>query len=164
MAPVQSDTQQAPLMAARPASPEMFPGARDCRRSMLRAMTHVLNPIIRALAGRWGPPLFVVARHRGRKSARLFMTPVAARMMAGGFVIPLTFGEGADWFQNLRAANSGVIQWNGVGHPIAAPQLVDWTTGSQVFRPLERSLMRLLGVRQFVQVRHAASAAESSDG
>jgi deazaflavin-dependent oxidoreductase (nitroreductase family) len=165
MAAAHSDPQHEPITPLRPAPPEIIPGARGRRRTMLRAITRALNPIVRALAGRLGLPLFVVVRHRGRKSGRMFATPVTTRMIAGGFIIPLTFGEGADWFQNLRAANTGAIKWNGVVHPITNPKIVDWATGSLAFHPLERSWMRLLGVRQFVQVQHAAvSAAERSDG
>jgi deazaflavin-dependent oxidoreductase (nitroreductase family) len=156
MAQAQPDPQPTLIAPKRPAQLERARGTGEHRRPMLRSVARVLNPIIKALAGRWGFPLFVVVSHRGRRSGRVFRTPVTARMTAGGFVVPLTFGQGADWYQNLLAANTAVIQWNGVGHPVSDPEVVDWATGSQAFHPLERFVMRRLGVRQFVRVRHAA--------
>jgi deazaflavin-dependent oxidoreductase (nitroreductase family) len=160
MARAQPDPQPIFIALKRSAQSEIARGVGKHRRPMLRSVTRVLNPIVKALAGRWGFPLFVVVRHHGRKSGRVFETPVTVRMTAGGFVVPLTFGQGADWCQNLLAANTAVIQWNGVGHPVSDPEVVDWATGSQAFHPLERFVMRRLGVRQFVRVRHAAVMAE----
>src|SRR5688572_11665767 len=63
------------------------------------------------LAGRRWNPIFAVVEHVGRRSGRHFATPVAARRVAGGFVVSLAFGADADWHRNLLAAEGGTIRW-----------------------------------------------------
>src|SRR5947207_617627 len=56
------------------------------------------------LAGRRWNPIFALVLHRGRRSGRAYQTPVAARRVAGGFIISLAFGAQVDWHRNLVAA------------------------------------------------------------
>ncbi len=82
-------------------------------RPVISPARRYLNPLIRSLAGSRSLRFFAVIHHRGRRSGREYATPVNARPIADGFIIPLTFGEGSDWYQNLLAANECVIRWNG---------------------------------------------------
>jgi hypothetical protein len=56
---------------------------------------HVTNPPIIALAGRrnW---YAAVIRHEGRRSGKEYATPVKAVPVQGGFVVPLSYGEGVE--------------------------------------------------------------------
>ena len=121
----------------------------------LRAGTRLFNPLILALAGSRRLPLFAVVHHSGRRSGRSYTTPVGARRTADGFVIPLTFGEGADWFRNVQAAGAGVIRWKGAYYPVIEPTVVDWATARPAFYPIERVLVPLIGIKQFVRLRNA---------
>jgi len=114
-----------------------------------------LNPLILALAGSQRLPVFAVIRHRGRRSGRSYATPAGARPTADGFVIPLTEGERTDWFLNTRAAGGCVIRWRGAEYPVIDPEVVDWATARSAFYPVERVLMPLIGIEQFVRLRHA---------
>src|SRR5258708_19419373 len=87
-------------------------------RSSLRVGTRLFNPLTLALAGSRRLPLFAVVHHRGRRSGRSYTTPVGARRTADGFVIPLTFGERADWFRNVQAAGACGIRWRSVDAPV----------------------------------------------
>src|SRR5262249_13779284 len=89
---------------------------RRARGYRIYIAARLLNPIMRKLAGRRGLPLFAVVLHRGRRSGRLYATPVGARQTEDGFVIPLTFGEGSDWFKNVQAAGGCVIRWKGADY------------------------------------------------
>jgi deazaflavin-dependent oxidoreductase (nitroreductase family) len=113
----------------------------------------LLNPLMAKLAGQQHMRAFAVLQHRGRRSGRLYETPVVARPIADGFVIPLPFGEQTDWFRNLQVAGAGMIRWHGVDYPVIEPQLVDWATARPAFRGLERVQVPLLGIRQFVRLR-----------
>jgi deazaflavin-dependent oxidoreductase (nitroreductase family) len=136
------------------------------------------SPILRAIMGRVGRPfnaivlrfagsrylrLYGVVHHRGRRSGRAYATPVVVRQTAGGFVIPLAFGEGADWFQNLRAAGGCVVQWNGMEYAVIDPVVIGWSAARPAFGPLERMLALRLGIERFVRVRHAAAGLRVGD-
>ncbi|WP_306360003.1 nitroreductase family deazaflavin-dependent oxidoreductase [Nocardia sp. CC227C] len=61
-----------------------------------------LNRITRFIAP-WAPGWAVVV-HRGRKSGKVFRTPLWAFRRDGGFVIALTYGPESDWVRNVLAA------------------------------------------------------------
>jgi len=70
--------------------------------SVARVNRVVTNPITRLFAA-WAPGLGIV-RHRGRKSGRLYRTPVNVFKVPGGFLIALTYGPNSDWVRNVLAA------------------------------------------------------------
>ena len=124
-------------------------------QTLLRLGTRLLNPLILSLAGRQRLPMFAVIHHRGRRSGRSYSTPIGARPTADGFVIPLTFGKQADWFRNVQAAGGCVIRWKGADYPLIEPEVVDWATARSAFYPLERVVMPIIGIEQFVRLRNA---------
>jgi deazaflavin-dependent oxidoreductase (nitroreductase family) len=129
--------------------------------ALLRVGTRHLNPLMLSLAGS-RLPMFAVLHHRGRRSGRSYTTPVGARPTADGFVIPLTFGERADWFRNVQAAGGCVIRWKGVNYPVIEPVVVDWATVRSAFSPIERVVVPLIGIEQFVRLRHAPAGSDLS--
>ena len=130
--------------------------------SSLRVGTRLFNPLTLALAGSRYLPLFAVFHHSGRRSGRSYTTPVGARRTADGFVIPLTFGERADWFRNVQAAGACVIRWRGADYPVIEPAVVDWATARPAFYPVERVLVPLIGIKQFVRLRNAPAGSPLS--
>jgi deazaflavin-dependent oxidoreductase (nitroreductase family) len=124
---------------------------------VLGRFARLLNPLIRQVAGRRGVSPFAVLHHRGRRSGRWYATPVAAQPVGDGFVVPLTFGEGADWFQNVLAAGGCVIRWNGADYSLAAPSVIDWAAARSAFSPLERLLVPLIGIERFVRLQRATA-------
>jgi deazaflavin-dependent oxidoreductase (nitroreductase family) len=67
-----------------------------------------LNRVTKLIAP-WAPGWAVVI-HRGRKSGRVFRTPLWAFRRHGGYVIALTYGSNADWVQNVLAAGGCELQ------------------------------------------------------
>jgi deazaflavin-dependent oxidoreductase (nitroreductase family) len=124
------------------------------RRPLASRLTHLLNPLILARAGS-RHSTFAVLHHRGRRSGRVYTTPTSARPTADGFVVPLTFGTGADWFQNIQAAGECIIQWKGTRYAMTEPVVIERVAARSAFSPLERALLPLIGVEQFVRLRHA---------
>jgi deazaflavin-dependent oxidoreductase (nitroreductase family) len=129
--------------------------------ALLRVGTRHLNPLMLSLAGS-GLPMVAVIHHRGRRSGRSYTTPLAARSTADGFVIPLTFGERADWFRNVQEAGGCMIRWKGVNYPVIEPVVVDWATVRSAFSPIERVMVPLIGIEQFVRLRHAPASSDLS--
>jgi hypothetical protein len=126
------------------------------RRPVLSVATRLLNPIIRRFAGSASMRLFALVRHRGRHSGRIYTTLVGARAMRDGVIIPMTFGEGADWLQNVRAAGGCIIQWNGAEYHVFDLEEIDWMTARTAFSRIEQAMIPRLGITQFARLRYAA--------
>lgn len=62
----------------------------------------VSNPVLGPAAARL--PYCGVIVHRGRRSGRLYRTPVNAFPVDEGFVVALTYGRETDWVRNVLAA------------------------------------------------------------
>jgi len=103
-----------------------------------------------------------VLKHTGRRSGRVYATPVSARPTATGFVVPLSFGEKADWYRNALAANGCVIQWKGIAYRLIDPQMVSPAAALPAFNPVERLLLPVIGIKQFIQFRYAPAGREDA--
>jgi len=112
-------------------------------RNSLSVGTRLLNPLTLALAGSHRLPLLAMLHHRGRRSGRSYATPV---------------GERTGWFRNVLAAGGCVIRWNGAAYPVVEPEVVDWANARGACYPVERLLMPLIGIEQFVRLRHAPAS------
>ena len=135
--------------------------AKSARRPLLAFATRLLNPIIVKLAGKRHMRAYAVIEHRGRRSGRSYATPVAARPTTDGFLVPMAFGEQADWFRNVRAAGECVVRWNGTTYHVVEPELLDEATARLALSRVER-LVAPLFARQFVRLRDAPSLAGSA--
>jgi deazaflavin-dependent oxidoreductase (nitroreductase family) len=117
-------------------------------------VARVVNPLVLRVAGRRHMPVLGILHHRGRKTGRPYATPLGIRPSpAGGFVMPLTFGEAAGWYRNVRAAGSAVITWRGADHTVTGPVIVGEAVALPAFPRYERLSLRMIGVRQFVWLR-----------
>jgi deazaflavin-dependent oxidoreductase (nitroreductase family) len=120
-----------------------------------QANKRVLNPLMLHLAGRrhW-----YAARleHVGRRTGRSYATPVVAWPVHGGFAIPLPYGPDVDWRRNLQATGSGVLQVNGVRHPIRDPRIVA-VDDLPDLPPGWRALSQVYAIRQWLVVTTAAA-------
>jgi deazaflavin-dependent oxidoreductase (nitroreductase family) len=86
-----------------------------------------LNPAVLNFAGRpWSP--YAVVHHVGRRSGRMYSTPVNVRPTPEGFVIPLPYGSNVDWCRNVLAAGHCTISWNGNDYPVGEPEVIDVAT------------------------------------
>lgn len=96
-------------------------------------------------------PGFGVITHVGRKSARLFRTPVNVFRAPGGFFIALTYGPNSQWVQNVLAAGGGELETRRTKYRLSAPTLVDDPTRHH-FPPPVRFVLRIIGTTHFLQV------------
>ena len=125
-------------------------------RAVMGRMTRVLNPLLGRMAGRKHLKMAAQIHHQGRRSGKPYMTPASARLDGTTFWIPLTFGPGSDWCRNVRAAGGCSITWNGVEYRAARPVVIDRGAAlpgaRAAFKPQERAMLRLLGIRQFLRL------------
>lgn len=133
--------------------------ATAARRAFLGPLTRLLNPRVLRAAGTAEQPRFGVIEHRGRRSGRMYATPLGVRGFPGGFLIPLTFGPDADWCRNVLAAGECVIRWRGRRYTAVEPRVVDVAEVRDELRaasrPLERLALWLMGTRRFLRLRQA---------
>ena len=73
-----------------------------------------------------GRPNWYAARleHVGRRSGRLYATPVVAKPVTGGYAVPLPYGRHVDWLRNLEAAGRARLQVDGQLYRVANPRIV----------------------------------------
>jgi deazaflavin-dependent oxidoreductase (nitroreductase family) len=116
--------------------------------------TRLFNPVVLLLAGTRLLPLYGVLEHRGRRSGKVFRTPVVVQATEDGFLVPMPWGERTDRYRNVRAAGECTIRWNGRDYPLVQPELLDATEARAGFGAFARAFMTGLGVEQCVRLRH----------
>ena len=114
---------------------------------LLRRIAVVFGPLARPLAGRRWFRLWGVLHHVGRTSGRPYATPIVARRVTDGFVIPLPFGERTQWLRNLQAAGAGTIRWDGRDYGFVDPRVVDLPDAADAFSGVQQTAMRRTGAR-----------------
>ncbi|TMB63869.1 MAG: nitroreductase family deazaflavin-dependent oxidoreductase [Chloroflexi bacterium] len=121
--------------------------------SVLKAATHVFNPLAMPIASSGLIPVWGVIRHRGRKSGRAFATPVALAATRDGFVVPLPWGDRTDWCRNVFAARGGAIRYRGREYAIGDPEVVSVDVARPAFPAPIRAVLPLTGIKRFLRVR-----------
>ena len=138
-------------------------GAKRAQQSALgrgfKALGRVLNPVLLPIVGSGVVPIWGVVRHRGRRSGRVFQTPVAVIGIPGGLLIPLPFGERTDWCRNLLAAGRGVMRWKRGQWDIDALEVIDTRVALPMLPGALRALVPAFGIKHFLKVRRTRSAA-----
>jgi len=130
-------------------------------RSVARLNRVGLNRVTRRLAPFL--PGFGVVVHRGRRSGREYRTPVNVFRTSGGVRIALTYGADSDWVKNVLAAGGCRLHTRGNYLDLAAPHLVHDPARNGI-RPLEREMLGLLGVSDFLDLSAAGSRQQAARG
>lgn len=123
------------------------------RRSLTQRFAVGTMGLLRPLAGRRAFGLWAIIEHRGRSSGTVRRTPVVARPIPGGFVIPLPFGGGTQWARNVMAAGAATLTWRGEQWSVAAPRVLSLAEAAAAFDPLQRWLSTRLGIVTYLEVR-----------
>jgi deazaflavin-dependent oxidoreductase (nitroreductase family) len=109
----------------------------------------VTNRITTRFAGRL--PGFGIVTHAGRKSGKLYRTPVNVFRAPEGFLIALTYGRDCEWVKNVLAAGGCDLETRGVVHQLVAPTIVH-DPARRRFPLLVRTVLRLIGANDFMQL------------
>lgn len=129
---------------------------QQLRSGWLIVLKHTLNPLTRRLArSSFGP--FSIVRHIGRRSAKVYETPIIVSRVADGFVIELTYGPDVDWHKNMVAAGGCTVVWHGQEYVIDQIESIDTASGLAAFPPLQQAILRLLRRQHFekLKVQHS---------
>jgi len=112
----------------------------------LRYTTRVLGPLARLLPG------FAVVTHVGRRSGRVYRTPVNLWRDGDGYVIALTYGADSQWVRNVLAAGAVDVETRGRMVHLVGPEIVVDPPRSHVPRPV-RPVLGLARVDEFMLLR-----------
>ncbi len=119
-----------------------------------------LNRITKRVAP-WVPGFGVVV-HRGRRSGSVYRTPVNVFVTDDGYVFALTYGPDTDWVKNVLAAGGCELRTRGRVIRLTAPHLFHDESRRHI-RPLERQVLRVIGVADFLSLKPAPAAAPATD-
>jgi deazaflavin-dependent oxidoreductase (nitroreductase family) len=110
------------------------------------AVARFVNPVLRPLAG-W-LPAFGVVEHRGRRSGKVYRTPVNVFRRDRNVLFVLTYGSDAQWVRNVVAAGGCTLHTRGRNLELVEPEVV-----------YDPGLSLVPGFARFVE-RHVAAASE----
>jgi deazaflavin-dependent oxidoreductase (nitroreductase family) len=94
-----------------------------------------------------------VITHRGRRSGKVYRTPVVVRPTSDGFVVPMPWGERTDWYRNVRAAGECLIRWKDRDYSLVEPEVISDAAAAPSFSALVQAMMTRLGIRQALRLR-----------
>lgn len=120
------------------------------RPAYLPAFVKPFNRIARLFAGRY---VYTLLRHVGRKSGKIFETPVVSWSTSGGIVVPVTWGTTCDWYRNIMAAEACEVQIRGRWYYCTRPMLIKRAEMLSYLSPLTRTMSRLSPIQQFLLLR-----------
>jgi deazaflavin-dependent oxidoreductase (nitroreductase family) len=122
---------------------------RFCGRQVASFHRAVTNRIAIRFAGRL--PGFAVVTNVGRKSGRLYRTPVNVFRESNGFLIALTYGRDSGWVKNILAAGGCELETRGVRYQLSLPVVVHDPT-RQRFPRFVRMVLGFIAANDFLEL------------
>ncbi len=119
------------------------------REKLIRFNKQTLNPATLKIAGRRSS-VYAALKHVGRRSGRTYMTPVVAKPLGDGFVIPLPYDAGVDWCRNVLAAGSCTLIWNEQEYTLERPEIIQPSQALKAFPMGSRLLYPAGGITQYL--------------
>jgi deazaflavin-dependent oxidoreductase (nitroreductase family) len=95
---------------------------------------------------------FAILSHIGRKSGKLYRTPIIAEPIQGGFVIALTYGKKVDWYENVAAKGSCSLHWKNKDYQLINPEFIDKEVGVLAFPTTIRSVLKKIGIQYYLKL------------
>ena len=90
--------------------------------------------------------------HVGRRSGRRYETPVNVFRMADRYVFALTYGPDCDWVRNVLGAGGCELKAGRRSVRLVAPRVFR-DESRRCIRPLERQVLRVMGVADFLSLQ-----------
>jgi deazaflavin-dependent oxidoreductase (nitroreductase family) len=109
----------------------------------------VTNRITSRFAARL--PGFGILTHIGRKSGKVYRTPVNVFPVPDGFLIALTYGRESEWVNNVVAAGACQLQTRRALYQRSAPTIVHDPTRRR-FPLFVRTVLGIIGANDVMQL------------
>src|SRR5215207_10819378 len=104
----------------------------------------IFNPVVLKFAGSSHSPISII-RHVGRRSGKIYLTPVIAQSLSNGFVFILPYGNEVDWYRNILAAGQATVVWRGKECPIDNPKSLVGSADLQALPPILSAIIGIMG-------------------
>jgi|GEM_PF-534015 len=129
------------------------------RDRLVRFNKQILNPTTLKIAGRRSS-IYATLKHIGRRSGREYTTPVVAKPLGDGFVIPLPYEAGVDWCRNVLAAGTCRLIWNEYEYTMERPEIIQSSVALRAFPFASRFLFTAGGIKQYLWVHQQKEVPE----
>jgi len=123
------------------------------KRWLAKINIAVTNRITRLFAG-WLPG-FGILTHVGRKSGKVYTTPVNVFRVPDGFIIALTYSSQSEWVKNVVAAGGCELKTRGKKYQLSTPNIVRDPTRRRFPIPV-RVVLRLVGADEYMEQHEVA--------
>jgi deazaflavin-dependent oxidoreductase (nitroreductase family) len=106
------------------------------------------NRITSLFAG-WLPG-FGILTHVGRKSGKVYRTPVNVFGTSNGFIIALTYSSQSEWVKNVLAAGGCELKTRGKKYQLSSPNVVHDPTRRRFPIPV-RLVLSIVGADEYMK-------------
>ncbi len=130
------------------------------REKFIRFNKQTLNPTTLKIAG-GSSGVYAKVKHVGRHSGRTYTTPVVAKPLGDGFVIPLPYDSSVDWCRNVLAAGACTLTWNDQEYMLERPEIIQQSQALKAFPLGSRVLFPAGGIKQYLWLHERKEVPET---
>ena len=112
---------------------------------------HFFNRITLWLSKRGKGPYSVIT-HKGRRTGRIYKTPVLATFVDDFIFIPLSYGDHVDWLRNVLAYDSCKILWKSKEITAIDPEVIEAGIAISFLPEDRRELFQRFEVDKFLRM------------
>lgn len=120
------------------------------RKRWLAKINIILTNRITSLFAGWVPG-FGILTHVGRKSGKVYRTPVNVFRAPNGFIVALTYSSQSEWVKNVLAAGGCELKTRGKKYQLSAPKVVR-DPSRRRFPIAVRVVLRLVGADEYMEL------------
>jgi deazaflavin-dependent oxidoreductase (nitroreductase family) len=114
------------------------------------------NPLGSLVAG-WAPG-FAILRHHGRRSGKVYSTPLNIFPIGSDFMVALTYGSDVDWLKNVFAEGRCAIRYRSQEIELVRPETVSRAEGMAAMPAVVRAILNTIGVTEFLRLHRSQSS------
>jgi deazaflavin-dependent oxidoreductase (nitroreductase family) len=96
-------------------------------------------------------PGFGILTHVGRKSGKVYRTPINVFRAPNGFIIALTYSSQSEWVKNVRAAGGCELKTRGKKYQLSDPRVVRDPT-RRLFPIPVRIVLKVVGADEYMEL------------
>ena len=120
------------------------------RKRWLAKINIVFTDRITSLFAGWLPG-FGILTHVGRKSGKVYRTPVNVFRAPTGFIIALTYSSQSEWVKNVLTAGGCELKTRGKKYQLSAPKVGRDSTRRRFPIPV-RLTLTLVGADEYIEL------------
>jgi hypothetical protein len=133
------------------------------RRDVIRKFNkRLLNPFAIWISAR-RPMYYGVLHHTGRRSGKVYDTPVVAKLTSEGVIIPLPYGTHTDWLENVLASEGCSLTLNSQDYTLTRPEVISAGAAEPLVPPTNAAVWRRVGIKKYLSMKTASPAPAAAE-